>query len=104
MSMGKMQHMVVLQFKPGEDGQWQPLYTALERLGKKLGVVHCGGGPYQSSEGANQSFTHGFLMTFANAAARDQYLTHPEHEQIKQQYLPFVANVVAFDFEEPRTV
>jgi hypothetical protein len=39
-------------------------------------------------------------MTFTDPAARDRYLTHPDHEAVKERFLPFVASVVAFDFEE----
>ena len=38
-------------------------------------------------------------MTFSSAAARDEYLTHPDHKAIVDAYLPHVENVVAFDFE-----
>ena len=30
----------------------------------------------------------------------DHYLSHPDHEQVKAEFLPFVANVIAFDFED----
>jgi hypothetical protein len=39
-------------------------------------------------------------MTFADAGARDVYLTHPEHEKVKSEFLPLVEAAVAFDFEE----
>ena len=64
------------------------------------GMLHCAGGPYSSPEGMNQGFTHGLLVTFSDAAARNHYLTHPDHERIKREFLPLVDNAVAFDFEE----
>jgi len=42
---------------------------------------------------------HGGL-TFTDAVARDAYLTHPDHEQVKQTFLPDVESVIAFDYEE----
>jgi len=34
-----------------------------------------------------------------DGASRDGYLTHPEHEKIKQLLLANVDSVLAFDFE-----
>jgi hypothetical protein len=39
-------------------------------------------------------------MTFVDHNARDNYLTHPQHEKVKQAILPWIDGVVAFDFEE----
>lgn len=99
--MPKVQHIVLLKFKPGADHQAAPLIAALDGLRRRLhGFLHFSAGPYSSPEGLNRGYTHGCLMTFADAAARNNYLTHPDHEQVKQQFLPFVEDVVAFDFEE----
>jgi hypothetical protein len=99
--MKQVHHMVVVKFKAGNERFAGDLFTALQALKDKLpGMTHYAGGPYSSPEGANQGFTHGFLMTFRDAAARDHYLFHPEHEQVKSRFLPLVENVVAFDFEE----
>ncbi len=100
--MRKVHHMVLLSFRPGTaPGVIDGLFAALARLRERLpGVEHFSGGPYASPEGLNQGYTHGFLMTFTGAAARDAYQSHPEHEQVKRDFLPAVAAVVAFDFEE----
>jgi hypothetical protein len=75
--------------------------AALAALRTRLpGFLHFAAGPYSSPEGANRGFTHGCLMTFADAAARDHYLGHPDHERVKQEFLPSVEEVIAFDFEE----
>jgi len=100
--MRKVHHMVLLKFKPGTPpSRIADLFAALGRLKQTLpGIVHYSGGPYASPEGMNQGFSHGFLMTFTGAPARDAYLTHERHEAVKQEFLPLVENVVAFDFEE----
>ncbi len=46
-----------------------------------------------------QGLTHGFIMTFADAAARDAYVVHPDHEKFKAAALEMVEDVVIFDFE-----
>ena len=99
--MAKMLHIVLLQFKPGREGQFDRLCAALDELrGKLPGGFHFTWGPYSSPEGANRDFTHAFVMTFPDAAARDYYLFHPEHEKIKETFLPDVENVIAFDFAD----
>jgi hypothetical protein len=99
--MAKVQHIVLLRFQPGAEGQAEPLFAALAELRRRLpGFLHFSAGPYASPEGLNRGLTHGCLMTFADAGARDHYLGHPDHERVKAQFLPFVADVVVFDFEE----
>ena len=38
-------------------------------------------------------------MTFHDSAARDAYLTNPDHERFKSAALPVIDKVVVFDFE-----
>ena len=56
-------------------------------------------GVNNNSEGMNQGYTHGFVMTFTDASARDVYIPHPEHERVKAFVLPLVEQAVVFDFE-----
>ena len=100
--MRKVHHLVLLKFRPGTPERTvAELFRALADLRQSIpGIERFGGGPYSSPEGLNQGFTHGFVMTFASPAARDGYLTHPDHEQVKLRFLPAVENVIAFDFEE----
>jgi hypothetical protein len=92
-------HIVLLSFKPGNEGQWQPLVRALEALRLHIpGMTGLRGGPYESPEGFNQGYTHGLLITFKDAASRNHYLDHPQHEKVKADFLPLVDKVVAFDF------
>lgn len=68
-------------------------------VGKIPGLLAMEHGHYDSSEGLNDGFTHGFIMSFADGAARDAYLPHPEHERVKEIVVPRLARVVVFDFE-----
>ena len=73
---------------------------ALERLQKSIpGILDYCDGINSSPEGLEQGFTHGFIMTFKDAAARDAYLPHPEHERVKAGILPHVESAIIFDFE-----
>jgi hypothetical protein len=100
--MKKVHHLVVVKFKSStSETTVGKLFAALARLKNVIpGIVHFAGGPYSSPEGLNQGFTHGFLITFGSVDARNTYLTHPEHEQVKREFLPGIENVIAFDFEE----
>jgi hypothetical protein len=100
--MARVQHMVLLKFKPQTpQKRIDELFAMLAGLKKKLkGIEYYSGGPYSSPEGFNQGYTHGFLMTFTCAADRDAYLPHPEHEIVKQALLAEIDGAVAFDFEE----
>lgn len=97
--MKQVFHVVLLRFKDGQEAIAPRLDAALAALQKLPGMVSYRGGAYSSPEGLNQGFTHGFIMTFTDAQARDRYLGHPEHEKVKAEFLPFVDKVVAFDFE-----
>jgi hypothetical protein len=94
--------MVVERFKDGVPAEKiTGLFAQLAALQQVIpGIEHFSGGPYASPERLNQGFTHGFLMTFRDAAARDAYLPHPEQERVKQAILPHVEDIIAFDFEE----
>ena len=98
--MSQVQHVVLVKFKAGHDGQAPALFSALADLKTKLpGMLAYRYGTNSSPEGLNQGFTHGFVMSFVDAAARDRYLDHADHEAVKAKYLPFVDNVLVFDFE-----
>src|SRR5687768_11908743 len=103
--MPQIKHAVILKFKPSVTAaKIQQNFAALADLREKIpGLLDFSGGPYSSPEGFNKGFTHGFIMTFADAASRDAYLPHPDHEVVKQMILPDldggVAGVIAFDWE-----
>jgi hypothetical protein len=99
--MAKMKHIVLLKFKADvTSAQIEKVFKDLAGLQDKIeGILDFMGGPYSSGEGLNQGYTHGFIMTFTDAAARDAYLPHPDHEVVKQSILPLVDGVCAFDFE-----
>ena len=98
-------HLVVLKIKKdAKPAQVTRMFADLDGLKKKIpGLVSFAGGPYYSPEGLNRGFTHGFVMTFRDAAARDGYLPHPEHEKVKERILPLLEGgldgVIAFDFQ-----
>jgi hypothetical protein len=99
-AMPQVHHVVLVKFKSGQDQQAPALFATLAALQRDLpGTVSFRHGANVSPEGLNQGFTHGFVMIFADAAARDRYLAAPDHEKVKTRFLPYVENIVVFDFE-----
>ncbi len=89
--------------------QFHPEVTPLEinecfkemtaMVGRIPGLISMEHGVYDSPEGLNDGFTHGFVMTFDSGESRDAYLPHPEHERVKLIVVPRLARVIVFDFE-----
>lgn len=96
-----VRHFGVFQFKAAvTDEQIAFCFkTMKEMVGKIPGLLAMEHGPYNSSEGLNDGFTHGFLMTFDSLESRDAYLPHPVHEHAKDVVVPNLERVVVFDID-----
>ena len=99
--MTKIKHIALMKFKEGtSEEQIEKLFEEILDMTELIpGIEDYVAGPNNSPEGLNQGFTHGFVMTFTDAAARDAYLPHPEHERVKAMVLPQIESVAVFDFE-----
>jgi len=99
--MSKVKHIVLLKFKDGTtDEQIGKFFEDVLDLSETVpGIDDYVSGTNCSLEGNNQGMTHSFIMTFADIAARDAYIVHPEHERFKTMALGVVESVVVFDFE-----
>ncbi len=96
-----VRHFGMFQFKDGiSDRQINECFSEMKgMIGKIPGLLEMEHGPYESAEGLNDGFTHGFIMTFDSAANRDAYLPHPEHERVKGIVVPKLERATVFDFE-----
>ena len=76
-----VRHVVVFKYKPeATPAQIQQITDAIRKLAASMpGILALEDGVNSSPENKNQGFTHIFLMTFKDAAARDAYLPHPDH-------------------------
>ncbi len=101
--MPNVKHFGVFEFKPEvSHEQITACFRELAGMvGRIPGLLDFHSGPYKSDEGLNDGFTHGFIMTFESATARDAYLPDPEHERVKAIVVPCLARVTVFDFEMP---
>jgi hypothetical protein len=99
--MAKVKHIALLKFKDGTPSEdTDKVFDNLMDLSETVpGIEDYVSGPNNSPEALNQGYTHGFIMTFQDVAARDAYLTHPEHDRFKKEVLPHVDAVLVFDFE-----
>jgi hypothetical protein len=98
-----VRHIALFQFKDEiTQTKIDECFEALKGMqGRILGIVGFEHGPYQSGEGLNEGFTHGFIMTFDSPASRDAYLPHPIHEEVKDIVVPCLERVIVFDFTLP---
>ncbi len=76
-----VRHILVLKFVPGmAAGQFDEVIHTFRELTHKIeGIVGFEYGANNSPEGIDQGMTHVITLTFADIAARDAYLPHPEH-------------------------
>lgn len=95
-----LRHVVLIRFKPTATvAEINAVCDSLAELPQKIDAIQSlERGPNISAEGLSQGYTHGFVLTFKDIAARDAYLVHPAHEEFKSRALPFVEGVVVFDF------
>lgn len=99
--MAKVKHIALIKFKEGvSDETINGLFDELLNMTEVIpGIEDYVSGKNSSPENLNQGYTHGFVMTFESAEARDAYLPHAEHERLKALVLPQVESVLVFDFE-----
>jgi hypothetical protein len=99
--MSKVTHIVLHKFKEGTaEEQINKFFEEVLDLSESVpGIDDYVSGVNCSAEGGSQGLTHGFIMTFADAAARDAYVIDPEHVRLKAAALPLVDNILIFDFE-----
>jgi hypothetical protein len=81
-----VRHVVVFKYKEGtSEAQIQRVTEAFRDLQDRIpGIIAFEHGVNDSPEGRDLGFTHVYLMTFADASARDSYLPHPEHREFGQ--------------------
>ncbi|PWI79113.1 stress protein [Enterobacter sp. CGMCC 5087] len=62
------------------------------------GITGVEWGVNDSPEEKNAGFTHCVLMTFADEAARQRYLPHPVHDDLKTIFRPILREIVVLDY------
>ncbi len=100
MGLGPIKHVVLFCFKDGiGDAKKHELIEAYKGLTHKIPEMqHFEWGVDVSVEGLNQSFTHCFITTFADASARDTYIPHEAHQEYVKALLPHVEKLLVLDY------
>lgn len=98
----QMKHIVIFKYKPAAtQEQIDKVTQAFGDLKNRIpGIVDFEHGINNSPENKNKGFTHVYSMTFTDAAARDTYLPHPEHQKFGQLLgeLDIVEDVFVVDY------
>ncbi len=99
--MARVKHIALVQFKAETTPeQIDETFDSLLDLSESIpGIEDFISGPNNSPENLNAGHTHAFIFTFSDAAARDAYLTHPDHVAFTQVALPRIEKVTVVDFE-----
>ncbi|HEV3025223.1 MAG TPA: GDSL-type esterase/lipase family protein [Pirellulales bacterium] len=95
-----LRHVVLFKFKEEVSAeQVQEVVDAFAALPGKIDtIVDFEHGTDVGVENLSAGFTHGFLVTFRDAAGRDDYLPHPAHEAFKKLVGPRIDKVLVFDY------
>ena len=95
-----IRHILLIKFKQtAQASQIEELKGSFEKMPNKInGVISVEWGLNDSPENLNKDFTHSVLMTFANEAGRQEYLPHPEHEALKEVFIPLLEDIIVFDY------
>ena len=100
--MKPVEHFVIFRWKStASESAKKSAEEAIANLSNQIpGIDAYAGGRQNSPEDPGQDWDFGFRMTFRDIEARDVYLTHPLHVDVKTRFInPIVAAAVVFDFE-----
>lgn len=99
----QVHHMVMFTWKADTSvEQATAIEKALKGLKEKVpGIVSLTYGKQNSPEDAanKHGFQYGLSVIFANAAARDGYITHADHVAAVNVLLPYLADVAVLDYD-----
>lgn len=97
---GALRHVVLFKFKDGTPpGKLREIEEKFRSLESRMpGIAGFEWGTNVSPEKLDQGFTHCFLVTFPDAAARDAYLPHPAHQEFVDVLRPHLDKVLVIDY------
>ena len=96
----QIRHLVCLKFKETATAdQIAEIEKRFPLLKESIeGIVSIEWGTNNSPEGLNKGFTHCFIVTFHNDAARSSYLPHPNHQGFVDILKPLLEDVFVIDY------
>ncbi|MFM5468138.1 Dabb family protein [Aeromonas veronii] len=95
-----IRHILLIAFKPdAQPARIDAVRTAFLAIPHQVcGVTAVEWGENDSPEGRDDGFTHSVLMTFADEAARQRYLPHPDHDALKAIFRPVLERIIVLDY------
>jgi len=95
-----LRHVVLFKFKDTvSKEQVAEVLAAFKALPGKIDAIRgFEWGTDMSVEMKSQDFTHCFVVTFADAKGRDEYLPHPAHKEFVALAGPRIDKVLVFDY------
>ncbi|TNJ25612.1 stress protein [Aeromonas sobria] len=95
-----IRHILLIAFKQGTlPDQIEAVRAAFLAIPAKIsGVMAVEWGENDSPEGKDEGFSHSVLMTFADEAARQRYLPHPDHDALKAIFRPVLERIIVLDY------
>jgi len=99
-----LRHVVLFKFKDGTPPETtKKIVSAFAKLPSRIDqIIDFEWGTDVSVENRAQGFTHGFVVSFRNAAGRDKYLPHAAHQEFVKLVGPHVDDVLVFDYATTR--
>ncbi|MFD1745576.1 Dabb family protein [Rhizobium helianthi] len=98
-------HCVFMRFKSSLTAdEKNSIFASLHELQHKIpGILEVQHGANMSPEGLSGGFRDGFTVMFQDAAARDNYLVHPDHVAVGDRIVSAcdggLAGLMVFDFD-----
>lgn len=95
-----IRHIILIKFKStAKINEINALKASFESMPLKVEGVHSvEWGVNDSPEGKNKDYTHVVLMNFVDDIGRNNYLPHPEHDELKKLFGPILDDLVVFDY------
>jgi sialate O-acetylesterase len=97
---GRVHHLVFFKFKNAAPREAvEKALEAFAALPRKIpGLLSYQAGPEASGGALARGFSHGFLLTFINERARNDYIPHPAHREFVEQVIPILEEPLVLDF------
>ncbi|WP_191601490.1 Dabb family protein [Marinomonas algicola] len=96
-----IRHILFIQFTEDvREKDVASIFMMFREIKSKIsGILSVECSKNNSPEGLNKGFSHCVVMDFVDEHARDAYLPHPEHETLKQQFVPMIKDIIVLDYE-----
>ena len=95
-----IRHILMFQLKADSKKEAvEAVKNAFLNIDQKIsGVSNIEWGELDPYVTRNKHYTHCVQMTFADASVREYYDPHPEHQALKDIFLPIIEDLVVFDY------